>query len=278
MQLATTIEMARLLLTLETPSAGSPGADMPELRLVHGQVGAEGCAVGETVIIRQPSLAEIRALMGSSTLKMADFRRAVADTEKQLEHLEKLAGERLSDITAVIFSAQLLMLRDQSWLGAMEEQIAAGAPPAEGVYRVILEYVQRFERMDNAYMREKRYDVMDVGRRLLANLSGHRDTQSGREGRIAIAAELLPSEVLKLGLEKVGGIVLLSGGITSHVAVLARSMPARATSTSPPRRKSSNAFASRRKHAARRSSKPTRCVRSHSPPTVPVSACSPTST
>ncbi|MGD0838765.1 MAG: phosphoenolpyruvate--protein phosphotransferase [Polyangia bacterium] len=224
MQLATTIEMARLLLTLETPSAGSPGADMPELRLVHGQVGAEGCAVGETVIIRQPSLAEIRALMGSSTLKMADFRRAVADTEKQLEHLEKLAGERLSDITAVIFSAQLLMLRDQSWLGAMEEQIAAGAPPAEGVYRVILEYVQRFERMDNAYMREKRYDVMDVGRRLLANLSGHRDTQSGREGRIAIAAELLPSEVLKLGLEKVGGIVLLSGGITSHVAVLARSL------------------------------------------------------
>lgn len=225
MQLATTIEMARLLLTLESsPVAPAPVASHPELRFVRGQIGAEGCAVGSAVLIRQPSLAEIRALMGSASFDLPAFRQAVATTEKQLEHLEKLAGDRLSDVTAVIFSAQLLMLRDQSWLGAMEEQIAAGTPPAEAVYRVILNYVELFDRMDNAYMREKRYDVMDVGRRLLANLSGHRDSESSLAGRIAIAAELLPSDVLKLGLEKVGGIVLLSGGVTSHVAVLARSL------------------------------------------------------
>ncbi len=225
MQLATTIEMARLLLTLESPGASiTPTSGPSELRLVHGQVGAEGLAVGEVVIIRQPSLAEIRALMGGVALELPDFRRAVVATEQQLEHLEKLAGERLSDVTAVIFSAQLMMLRDQSWLGAMEEQIAAGTPPAEAVYRVLLNYVELFDRMDNAYMREKRYDVLDVGRRLLGNLSGHRAAESSIEGRIAIAAELLPSDVLKLGLEKVGGIVLLSGGVTSHVAVLARSL------------------------------------------------------
>ena len=225
MQLATTIEMARLLLTLEAPAGSStPALALPELRFVRGQIGSEGCAIGEAVLIRQPSLAEIRALMGSATLTLPDFRRAVADTEKQLEHLEVLAGERLSDVTAVIFSAQLLMLRDQSWLGAMEEQIRDGKEPAEAVYRVILNYVELFDRMDNSYMREKRYDVMDVGRRLLANLSGHRHVESRLEGRVAIAAELLPSDVLKLGLEKVSGIVLLSGGVTSHVAVLARSL------------------------------------------------------
>ena len=225
MQLATTIEMARQLLTVEaSPAALAPALALPDLLLVHGQVGAEGYAAGEAVLIRRPSLAEIRALIGSAALALPDFRRAVAATEQQLEHLEKLAGERLSDVTAVIFSAQLLMLRDQSWLGAMEEQITAGTGTAEAVYRVILSYVELFDRMDNAYMREKRYDVMDVGRRLLANLSGHRDVESLREGRIAIAAELLPSEILKLGLEKVGGIVLLSGGVTSHVAVLARSL------------------------------------------------------
>jgi phosphotransferase system, enzyme I, PtsP len=225
MQLATTIEMARLLLTLEAPPPSvTPAPVVSELRFVHGQVGAEGCALGEVIRIRQPSLEEIRALMSRARLELSDFRRAVAATEKQLEHLEKLAGERLTEMTAVIFSAQLLMLRDQSWLGAMEEQIVGGTPPAEAVYRVILNYVELFDRMDNAYMREKRYDVMDVGRRLLANLSGHRDAQSRIEGKIAIAAELLPSDILKLGLEKIGGIVLLSGGVTSHVAVLARSL------------------------------------------------------
>jgi phosphotransferase system, enzyme I, PtsP len=225
MQLATTIEMARLLLTLEAaPAATGTAPAPPELRFVHGQIGAEGCVLGEVVLIRQPSLAEIRALTSSAALGLPDFRRAVAATEKQLENLEKLAGERLSEMTAVIFSAQLLMLRDQTWLRAMEEPIAAGTPPAEAVYRVILNYVEIFDRMDNAYMREKRYDVMDVGRRLLSNLSGHRAVASRLEGRIAIAAELLPSDILRLGLEKVGGIVLLSGGVTSHVAVLARSL------------------------------------------------------
>jgi phosphotransferase system enzyme I (PtsP) len=225
MQLATTIEMARLLLTLEsTPAPTTPVPAPSELRFVHGQVGAEGYAAGEAVRIRQPSLAEIRAMTSGAPLELSDFRRAVHATEEQLEHLEKLAGERLSDVTAVIFSAQLLMLRDQSWLGAVGDLIAAGTSPAEAVYRVVLNYVELFDRMDNAYMREKRYDVMDVGRRLLANLSGHRDADSRLEGRIAIAAELLPSDVLRLGLEKVGGIVLLSGGVTSHVAVLARSL------------------------------------------------------
>lgn len=225
MQLATTIEMARLLLTLEAPpQAITPAPRVSELRFVHGQVGAEGCALGEVIRIRQPSLEEIRALMSGACLELSDFKRAVAATEKQLEHLEKLAGERLTEMTAVIFSAQLLMLRDQSWLRSMEDQIAEGTSPAEAVYRVILNYVGLFDRMDNAYMREKRYDVMDVGRRLLANLSGHRASQSMLEGKIAIAAELLPSDVLRLGLERVGGIVLLSGGVTSHVAVLSRSL------------------------------------------------------
>ena len=38
-----------------------------------------------------------------------------------------------------------------------------------------------------------------------------------------VARELLPSEALKLRSQNVAGIVLLSGGVTSHVAVLARS-------------------------------------------------------
>jgi phosphotransferase system enzyme I (PtsP) len=58
MQLATTIEMARLLLTLENPATSiAPSSGVPELRFVRGQVGSEGCAVGDAVLIRQPSLA-----------------------------------------------------------------------------------------------------------------------------------------------------------------------------------------------------------------------------
>ena len=224
-QLATTIEMARLLLTLETPpSEPTPPPETPRLKLVRGHVGAEGCALGETVQLRPPSLDDLRALVGPGPLGLPEFRRAVHATEQELEQLETTAGERLSDVTSLIFSAQLLMLRDQGWLQAMEALIDTGTPPAEAVHRIVLDYVARFDQLEDAYFREKRYDVLDVGRRLLSNLLARREGESRFEGRIAIARELLPSDALKLGVQKVAGVVLLSGGVTSHVSVLARSL------------------------------------------------------
>ncbi|MGP8153401.1 MAG: phosphoenolpyruvate--protein phosphotransferase [Smithella sp.] len=43
-------------------------------------------------------------------------------------------------------------------------------------------------------------------------------------GKIVIATDLYPSDLLKLSSEGVKGIVLLSGGVTSHVSILARSL------------------------------------------------------
>ena len=224
-QLATTIEMARLLFTMGTPRTeveSIPAAS--ELKFIRGRVGAEGCAIGDSVQVRAPSLDDMRGFVSTMPLTLQDFRWAVVATERELEELEKTVAERLSDVTSVIFSAQLLMLRDHSWLHAMEAMIEAGTSPVEAVHRVALDYVAVFDQMDNAYFREKRYDVIDVGRRLLGNLIGRREGEGGLEGRIVIARELLPSDALKLGLQKVGGLVLLSGGVTSHVAVLARSL------------------------------------------------------
>jgi phosphotransferase system enzyme I (PtsP) len=224
-QLATTIEMARLLLTMEIPvRAPRTPAVLSEMKVVHGRVGAEGCALGQTIQVKTPTLDDMRAGDPPGPMDLADFRRAVKATEKELEALESTAVEQLSDVTSIIFSAQLLMLRDSVWLNAMEVLIGDGVPPAEAVHQVVLEYVARFERMENSYFREKRYDVLDVGRRLLRNLLGRQEGASALQGRIVIARELLPSEALKLGLQKVAGIVLLSGGVTSHVAVLARSL------------------------------------------------------
>ncbi len=225
-QLATIIEMARFLLTsqaLPTPAPRAP-AVVSDLKFVRGRVGAEGCALGQTVLVKAPSLADLRPWDSPKPLDLADFRRAVRDTERELEGLESSAVERLSEMTSIIFSAQLLMLRDTVLLNAMEALINGGTPPAEAVQQVVQEYVVRFERMENSYFREKRYDVLDVGHRLLRNLLGRKEGAGGYEGRIVIARELLPSEALKLGLQKVGGIVLLSGGVTSHVSVLARSL------------------------------------------------------
>jgi phosphotransferase system enzyme I (PtsP) len=82
-----------------------------------------------------------------------------------------------------------------------------------------------FSSAPSAYLKEKAQDIEDLARRLLNNLQKKtsQDTDHA-EGCIVIVRQLVPSDLLKLASEDVKGIVLVSGGVTSHVAIIARSL------------------------------------------------------
>ena len=224
-QLVSTIEMAKLLFSFEHPQS-NPVVEFKatQLKFIQGWVGSEGFVLGDSVVFAPLLLGDFKVLEGRKPLTIDDFRRAVALTEKELYAMQKVVEEKMLDVVALIFSAQIMMLKDQAMLAAIETMIGQGITPQDAVRAVIQEYVARFDRMTNEYVREKRYDVIDVGRRILANLAGRTDYRDQYASKVVIARELLPSDVLKLSLENVAGIALLSGGVTSHVVVLARSL------------------------------------------------------
>ncbi len=224
-QLVSTIEMAKLLFSFDHPKVNpvvEPQAI--ELKFIQGRVGAEGFAFGDSVVFAPLLLGDFKVLDGENDLTVDDFHRAIILTEQELYAMQKVIEKKLLDVVALIFSAQIMMLKDQSMIGAMEAMMANGIPPQDAVRAVVLQYVARFDQMTNEYVREKRYDVIDVGRRILTNMFGRMDSHHQYAAKVVIVHELLPSDVLKLSLQNVAGIVLLSGGITSHVAILARSL------------------------------------------------------
>ncbi len=223
-QLATTIEMAKFLISIHRPEQSSPSSAEPPLKFIKGRVGAEGFAYGASAVMTVPSWEEFSGDKQSAPMTLDDLRAAVTATEKELEALQRQIEEKLFDVASLIFSAQILMLKDHAFLGAMEDMVGRGSHPVDAVCTVVRQYAGRFARMTNEYIREKQYDVMDVGRRLLDNLAGRSDRKDDLDGKVVIAPALLPSEALKLGSCNVAGIILLSGGVTSHVAVLARSL------------------------------------------------------
>lgn len=225
-QLANTIEMAKLLMSIEKPASAEqkPAPRTSSLKFVKGRSGSEGFAMGEMVLVTLPSLDDMAAIEPDQPLTLTHLHTAVQETEQQLESLQRAIEIKLFDVASLIFSAQILMLKDQAMLGAMEALVAGGASPQEAVRRVVADYVARFDKMPNAFLREKRYDVIDVGRRLLENLVGACSVERQYSRKVVIARELLPSDALKLSTQGVVGVVLLSGGVTSHVAVLARSL------------------------------------------------------
>ncbi|HMP90897.1 MAG TPA: phosphoenolpyruvate--protein phosphotransferase [Kiritimatiellia bacterium] len=230
-QLATTIENAKLLMTLhriksEPPKdVVKPAQDVRELKFIKGKSGARGHAFGKPTILggmKDQFVIEEGSQAFSCTLE--DFQRSLQRTEQQLEELQVVMEERLADVASLIFSAHLLIVKDPKFSGSMIEYIRNGESPPQAILRVINQYIKLFSSSKNPRLQEKVQDVKDLGRRLLQNLRTDEEAPVDYDGHIVVAGELLPSDVLKLSAQRAEGIIQVGGAVASHIAILARSL------------------------------------------------------
>jgi len=224
-QLANTIEMARLLITFQKAQGQKTESVLPKsLKFIKGKVGSEGYAYAEAVVIDHERGALEKLAEDQRVFSIEDFQRAVKLTEEELGGLQKQIEEKLLDVASLIFTAQILMLKDKGFIDAIVDLVRQGVNPPQAVLAIVKKYIVIFEQIPNAYMREKSHDVEDIGRRLLSNLTGKKEDGSDYANRIIIARELFPSDILKLSSQGVKGAILLSGGASSHLSILARSL------------------------------------------------------
>ena len=226
-QLAGAIENAKLLMQVgeEHEDVNVPEL-LARLSMVKGEVGSEGFAVGTGVVVdKERDHRRLIAPHFDKDYTQYDFQQALARTGEQFHGLQSRLEDKLSEDASLIFSAQSMMLMDGKFTGEMASRIERGANPPQAVLDVAKQYIDMFGASPHAYIREKAHDVEDLAQRILRNIVGAgEDPISARENHIVLARDLFPSDILKLSCEGVAGIVLVSGGVTSHVSILARSL------------------------------------------------------
>ncbi|MBI5592414.1 MAG: phosphoenolpyruvate--protein phosphotransferase [Deltaproteobacteria bacterium] len=226
-QLASAIENARLLMSMNTPqSLAVNTAVLEQLKFIRGESAGIGYARAPSTIFGKSHdwlLSEVSECDADYTLK--HFYRAIQLTIDQLQELQSRVAERLPESASLIFTAHFMILKDERFIQEIIQHIEKGVPPPEAVRMVARHYIALFSSSPYMYLREKVNDMEDLAGRILANFQ-LRDMEAPLQckGRIVIARELYPSDILKLASEEVAGIILVSGGVTSHVAILARSM------------------------------------------------------
>ncbi len=226
-QLANTLEMTKILAGLKEPPRQPPAASAKssQLKFIKARVGAEGFAFAEAAVYeRDISLSQMSLTFSCQTMTIADFHEAVKRTTAQLEKAQKQVEEKLGDVASLIFTAQLLMLKDEEFIRSIEHQIEQQVPVRQAIMVAVKRYVTMFESLPNDYLKEKKYDVLDVGLRLLGCLEKGEERADFYKSHIVIAQELYPSEILKLYSQNIKGLILLSGGVTSHLSILAASL------------------------------------------------------
>ena len=226
-QLAGTIASARLMMDLPKPKAKAGGADrvLNALRFVKGEATVPGYALAPGALLRpvDPLFRETPDSVFHNSLD--GYRKAKQETLEQLKLLQERLVLQLPESAALIFEAHNMILKDRRFDAQVAECIRDGKTAADAVRRTALHFAQIFEASSSPYIREKSQDIMDLARRLLFNLQKEKlGNASPMDAHIVISSQLFPSDVLKLASESVAGIIFVGGGITSHVAIIARSL------------------------------------------------------
>ncbi len=231
-QLASTIENAKMLMSLHDQKKGTkplpqgqeeikPGSQ----RFVHGVAACEGIAIGHALKLSGTDHEwEPESHTPNELLTEEDFNRAIRQTEEQLAQLQRQLSERMADVASLIFDAHILILKDDEFSGVMLKNIRKGTPPEQAIREVVDNYLKLFANSTSLSLQEKVHDVRDVSIRLLSNLRLRTAAPVDYRGQIVLAGNLLPSDLLKLSAQRAEGIILIGGGITAHVSVLARTL------------------------------------------------------
>lgn len=192
-----------------TGISASPGFGVGQAHLIHPQVHFDALAERCT----EDPEREIQQLHN-----------AVRRSVEELEMLKTRVKERLPEIDRAIFDVHCMMLEDPEFLGKIEAAIRDGYAAETGLKKVVEEYVEMLEKSANEYLRTRTADIRDVGQRLLRHLLGLTDAERPRgDSLVLVAEELTLSDLCLVDHTQVKGVVMSSGGATSHASILAKS-------------------------------------------------------
>lgn len=156
------------------------------------------------------------------------FQRAVAHAEDDLTRIRDRLCRFQSRDQRQILEMHLLLLQDEMLVQHTMDLIRDRAIGAEWALGKTLDYINAaMLGATEAYLRERRTDVEQVGLRILRHLLGIADRTIKTvpyPATILIAADLSPAEVASLNQAHVKGIATARGGHTSHTAIIARSL------------------------------------------------------
>lgn len=195
----------------------------PQLENVfNGSVASPGVAIGK---VQQFQAEEFN---------IVETGQGVASEKSLLDQALLKASNELKDLlrggkdphSAKIFEAHTEILQDPDLLAEVNQLIQQGKSAAFAWSVTIDKQAKNLAALNNELMSQRAMDLKDVEHRLLRTLcsSSQKSAKKFPADTILIAKSISPSEAATLDRQSILGFATTTGGSTSHVAILARSL------------------------------------------------------
>lgn len=196
---------------------------------LKGKTACEGIVIDQAFIYsKYENEIEKRELaLESIEEEIRRFKEAIEKSKNDLKFLKKSLEGKVRKSELEILVSHIVMLEDPMFINEIEKTILKELVNAEwAVKKISDKYCALFERLQDPKYSQRKSDVKDVSGRVISNLESHNLLKNEVKGKILVAKEILPSELLKIVAEniEIKGMILEYGGETSHVAILAKSL------------------------------------------------------
>lgn len=159
--------------------------------------------------------------------EIAIFEKAVEQAKQQLYAIKENLSQHSRSEHFYIIDTQLMILDDRMLHETTTALIKKEHINASGAMkRVLHQFRQTFDSIEDEYLRERGSDIDLVGERILRNIRGkvQQSISSLEHKSVVVSHDLSPADTLQLDKKKVVAFVTDLGGRTSHTAILARSL------------------------------------------------------
>ena len=197
---------------------------------LHGLGVSKGIAIGKVHIIRHDQIEVSEYTLSKHSLEeeVNRFEDALAIARQQLLNIRDKAPKDTAVDIAAIIEAHLLMLDDSLLTRVPIDLIYQHQCNAEWALKLQCEsLVQIFDKMEDPYLSARKSDVEQVVMRIQRILRGYTETTLEPENManmIILADDLSPADTVLMQHHGILAFVTEYGGMTSHTAILARSL------------------------------------------------------
>ena len=194
--------------------------------VVKGKSVFSGITMGPLALFHRNTVSTARRRIKDTDAEVERFQEARLASIEQLKDMYEKAVQKVGEEEAAVFEVHQMMLDDDDYIDNIVTLISQKKINAEAaVEETAQQFSEMFRSMDDAYMKERAADVLDISRRIQVQLcGGEANDFSAYDGVILAAYDLAPSETLQLDTDKILGFVTSGGSTNSHTAILARTL------------------------------------------------------
>ncbi|MCU7495792.1 MAG: phosphoenolpyruvate--protein phosphotransferase [Ignavibacteria bacterium] len=199
--------------------------NVADSNILNGIAAAPGIAIAHAYLYEKEKLEIKDGAVTDTKEAVENLKEAIERSKYELRKVFTIATEKMGKNRAAIFEAQLMILDDPVLIEQIIRRIETEKRLPEFIVNdEITRYQELMNASDELYMKERSQDIEDIKNRIIRNLQKKRLQSKITSQVIVVTSSLTPADTILFSKSNVKGYITDFGGLTSHAAIVSRSL------------------------------------------------------